>query len=50
MKRFTWLTSAFSKKIENPEHAVFMHYYFARIHMTLKVTHYRFVAASLPVL
>lgn len=41
MRRFTRLTNAFSKKIENLEHAValhFMHYNFARIHKTLRVT------------
>lgn len=41
MRRFTRLTNGFSKKIENTEHAValhFMHYNFARIHKTLRVT------------
>lgn len=41
MRRFTRLTNAFSKKVENLEHAValhFMHYNFARIHQTLRVT------------
>lgn len=41
MRRFTRLSNGFSKKIENLEHAValhFMHYNFARIHKTLKVT------------
>lgn len=41
MRRFTRLTNAFSKKIENHEHAIslnFMHYNFVRRHMTLKVT------------
>ena len=41
MRPFTRLTNAFSKKIENHMHAVslhFMHYNFARIHKTLKVT------------
>ena len=41
MRRFTRLTNAFSKKIENHMHAVslhFMHYNFARVHKTLKVT------------
>ena len=41
MRRFTRLTNAFSKKIENHGHAValhFMHYNFCRIHTTLKVT------------
>ena len=39
MRRFTRLTNAFSKKVENHAHAValyFMHYNFARIHGTLK--------------
>ncbi len=38
MRRFTRLTNAFSKKVENHAHAVslhFMHYNFARPHMTL---------------
>ena len=41
MRRFTRLTNGFSKKVENLEHAVslhFMHYSFARIHKTLRVT------------
>ncbi len=41
MRRFTRLTNAFSKKIENLQHAValhFMHYNFCRIHQTLKMT------------
>jgi IS1 family transposase len=41
MRRFTRLTNAFSKKIENHEASValhFMHYNFARIHQTLRVT------------
>ena len=38
MRRFTRLTNAFSKKVENHAHAVslhFMHYNFARPHQTL---------------
>lgn len=41
MRRFTRLTNAFSKKAENHAAAVslyFMHYNFARIHQTLRVT------------
>jgi IS1 family transposase len=41
MRRFTRLTNAFSKKMENLEHAValhYMHYNFCRIHQTLRVT------------
>jgi IS1 family transposase len=41
MRRFTRLTNGFSKKIENHEAAValhFMHYNFARIHQSLRVT------------
>jgi transposase-like protein len=41
MRRFTRLTNAFSKKVENHIHAIslyFMHYNFARIHQTLRVT------------
>lgn len=41
MRRFTRLTNAFSKKIENHECAIalhFMHYNFARVHKTLRVT------------
>jgi len=40
-RRFTRLTNAFSKKVENLESAValhFMHYNFSRIHQTLRVT------------
>jgi IS1 family transposase len=41
MRRFTRLTNAFSKKVENLEHAVavhFMYYNFGRVHQTLRVT------------
>jgi IS1 family transposase len=41
MRRFTRLTNAFSKKLENHMHALsiyFMHYNFVRRHQTLRVT------------
>ena len=41
MRRLTRLTNGFSKKVENLEHATalhFMHYNFARIYKTLRVT------------
>jgi IS1 family transposase len=41
MRRMTRLTNAFSKKVENLEHAValhFMHYNFCRVHGSLRVT------------
>jgi IS1 family transposase len=41
MRRFTRLTNAFSKKLDNLGHAValhFMYYNFARIHQSLRVT------------
>ena len=41
MRRFTRLTNGFSKKAENHAHAValyFVHYNFARVHTTLRVT------------
>jgi hypothetical protein len=41
MRRFTRLTNAFSKKVENHAAAIalyFMYYNFGRIHQTLRVT------------
>ena len=41
LRRFTRLTNAFSKKIENHEHAIAVHYFyynFSRKHQTLKTT------------
>jgi hypothetical protein len=41
LRRFTQLTNAFSKKVQNLEAAVALHlmyYNFARIHQTLRVT------------
>jgi IS1 family transposase len=41
LRRFTRLTNAFSKKMENHVHALsiyFMHYNFVRLHQTLRVT------------
>src|SRR5207248_4903010 len=41
MRRFTRLTNGFSKKLENHEHAVAIHYMFynfGRIHQSLRVT------------
>jgi IS1 family transposase len=41
MRRFTRLTNAFSKKVENHEHMLaiyFMYYNFCRVHSTLRIT------------
>jgi len=41
MRRFTRLTNAFSKKLENHEAAIalhYMHYNFCRVHQSLRVT------------
>jgi hypothetical protein len=41
MRRFTRLTNAHSKKVENHRHALalyFMFYNFCRVHQTLRVT------------
>ena len=41
MRRFTRLTNAFSKKLENHWHMCalfFLHYNFVRVHSTLRVT------------
>src|SRR6202049_1455163 len=41
MRRFTRLTNAFSKKVDNHRHSValhYMHYNFCRVHQTLRVT------------
>ena len=41
VRRFTRLTNACSKKVENHAHMValhFMHYNFCRVHQTLRVT------------
>lgn len=41
MRRFTRLTNGFSKKVQNHEHAIalhFMYYNFCRVHQTLRCT------------
>jgi hypothetical protein len=41
MRRFTQSTNGFSKKLQNHEHAIALHYMqynFARVHQTLRVT------------
>jgi hypothetical protein len=41
MRRFTRLTNAFSKKLENHEHVLaiyFLYYNFCRVHQTIRVT------------
>ena len=41
MKRFARLSNGFSKKVENHEHAIalhYMHYNFCRVHQSLRVT------------
>ena len=41
MRRFTRLTNAFSKKLENHYHAIslhFVYYNFCKVHKTLRVT------------
>jgi hypothetical protein len=52
MRRFTRLTNAFSKKLENHEAAIavhFMHYNFARIHQSLRVTPAMAAGVSAPI-
>ncbi len=41
MRRFTWPTNAFSKKVENHAHSLalyFLYYNFVRIHKSLKTS------------
>ena len=41
MRRFTWLTNAFSKKIDNHVHMLslyFLHYNFCRLHSTIRMS------------
>jgi hypothetical protein len=40
-RRFDWVTNAHSKKLENHEHAVVLHFFFynfCKIHQTLRCT------------
>jgi hypothetical protein len=38
IRRFTRLTNGFSKKIENHAHAVSLHLFYVKVHMTLRTT------------